>query len=338
MNRVWDDSSWTGLLWQLLTWPFALVFFCLSMLWHGLFDLKIRRAMKVPGLKVISVGGLEVGGSGKTPLVIFLAQTLSGRGERVAVLTRGYGRFSRQPLCFQHAGAPPSQEVGDEPKLIARRAPAVWIFVDRDRVAAARAAKAQGCTVAIVDDGFQHRRLHRDVDIVIYPTGTNRWVIPSGPRRETDLALSRAHVVVNAASNRAVGGHKSVQMSRRPIDVLEKEKRLGLSALRGRPVLAFAGIAKPKQFVDMLEALATVVLATEFFGDHHLFSKAELARLEAKAAALQCSLVTTEKDFERLPENFPCLRLRLEVSFDSASALKLDEVIALVDAKGQCDD
>jgi tetraacyldisaccharide 4'-kinase len=289
-----------------------------------LFDSGLRPTKGVPGLGVLSVGNLTAGGAGKTPVVAFLAERLQQAGAQVAVLSRGYGR--RAGGLQRVAGPPwPSVDaVGDEPLLLARRLPAVAVWVGADRVALARAARAGGASVALLDDGFQHRTLARAADVVVLDEavglGTGH-LLPWGPLREPPSALRRAsllwlRVAAPAAPlpplppevPRVRARHAAVDVLGPGGDVLP------LSQLAHARVLAFCGIARPSSFTTTLRELGADVTAVRSFGDHHRFSAAELVALRAAAHTAGAQLVTTEKDAMRLPAGFPALVVRLGVS------------------------
>ncbi len=177
----------------------------------ALYDAGLLRAERVEGLRVISVGNLNVGGTGKTPAVLHLADLLVREGRKVGILTRGYGRSSKVPLTFTGAGPLPSvEDAGDEPLLLARRCPQARLFVGADRVAAAyRARDEYGLDTVLLDDGFQHRRLARDEDIVVVDEAVglgNGHMLPRGPLREPRSSLRRATLLWLRAASSSVEG------------------------------------------------------------------------------------------------------------------------------------
>ena len=282
--------------------PVSLVYGAIGATRNALFDAGLLQAHRVSGAKVISVGNLVVGGSGKTPLVIFLSRWGLAAGRKVAVLSRGYGRSSRAPLQFDGRALPPEPECGDEPRLIARSSGAT-VFVDADRVASARRAVAAGFDTLILDDGFQHRRLAREVDVLIRVPEASTAVLPLGPGREFSSGARRATVVWNGQGGDDPAGALVV-----------RGLRNGPASLRGQRVVALAGIARPKRFFDTLERLGAQLVVTERFPDHHRFTAAELARFRQHTERTQSILVTTEKDAERLPEGFPATVVETELS------------------------
>lgn len=278
-------------------------------LWHGLFDLGLRRPVRVAGARVISVGNLVVGGAGKTPVVIELARRALGAGHLVAVLSRGYGRASGAVRSFSAAALPPVVEVGDEPRLIARRCPGVTVWVGPDRVALARRAVAAGATVLLLDDGFQHRRLARDEDVLVDGGAGNGWLLPVGPLREPSSARRRATLIWGRDGQPGdVEARHALRRVRGP-DGREEPAEV----LRGQRVVALSAIARPDRFAAALRALGAEVVAERAFGDHHVFSARELAAVTQLASRHGARVVTTEKDAERLPDGLDAWVAVLEV-------------------------
>lgn len=274
------------------TWllaPLSFLYWCLTRFWHALFDLGLRTPERIPGVTVMSVGNIVVGGAGKTPLIIHLANEAVAAGHRVAVLSRGYGRRRSEPCTFTAASLPTVDEAGDEPRLIARSCPAVTLFVDADRVAAARRAASAGFQLLLLDDGFQHRRLARDVDLVVDVGAGNGFVLPAGPLREPVAALRRATHVWK----REVDVVTSVKTMRAPDGTTHP--------LSGAKVVLLLGVARPERVVESVTAAGASVLGLHGYRDHHAFTADEVARAQADAAAHSAILATTAKDAERLP-------------------------------------
>jgi tetraacyldisaccharide 4'-kinase len=290
----------------------------------ALYDAGFLRGERVEGLRVVSVGNLNVGGTGKTPAVLYLAELLVREGRRVGILTRGYGRGSREPLTFTGAGPlPPVDEAGDEPLLLARRCPEARLLVGADRRMLARRARDElGLEVVLLDDGFQHRKLARDEDVVVVDEAVgfgNGRMLPRGPLREPLSALSRATLFwVRAAATPgptlpALPAPR-VRTRYRPTAWVDPSGALHPpEALSGRPVLALAGLARPGGFVRTLGELGTDIRGMAFFPDHHRFSVRELQEVITRAAGLGARVVTTEKDQVRLPGGFEAWTVRLGV-------------------------
>jgi tetraacyldisaccharide 4'-kinase len=271
---------------------------------------------------VISIGNLTVGGTGKTPAVELAVRTLLEMGQRPAVVSRGYGRRGHgiQVVADSASIRIDADEGGDEPFLLARRLPGVPVVVGGHRYAAARhAVERFGVTAIVLDDGFQHRTLAKDLEIVMArarePWGNGR-LLPAGPLREPLAALARAHlIVVTGARDAGDVGEVRVAASRHapdtplltarhvPTECWETSAMRGLpaDALRGQRLLAFAGIGSPDGFQRTLAEAGVVGAGFAGFADHHWYSREEIRELEHRAASLGATgLVTTEKDWTRL--------------------------------------
>ena len=243
-----------------------------------------------PEIPVICVGNLTVGGSGKTPIAIALADLLRAQGHRPYFLTRGYGGSTSGPALASRGHS--AQVMGDEALLLARTAPTI---VARDRAAGARMAKDKGATVIVMDDGHQNFSLRKTLSLVVVDGESgfgNGLQIPAGPLREpVAQGLARADAVVVVGE-----GSPDLQGFRGP--VLRAHLAADAGAFAGKNVFAFAGIGRPEKFVASLEQGGAHVTGRCFFADHHPYSDAEIAQLKALAA--DAELVTTEKDFVRL--------------------------------------
>jgi tetraacyldisaccharide 4'-kinase len=255
---------------------------------NALYD---RRWLRAPALQgpVISVGNLSAGGSGKTPFVILLGELLKGREIRFDVLSRGYGRKSRGVLLVDPGGLP--RDFGDEPLLIARRL-RVPVVVGEDRHEAGRFAEEKfGPQIHLLDDGFQHRGLARDFDIVLVtPEDSRDRLLPAGRLREPLRALRRADAVAltsaAAAESFPLGG-KIVWRVRRGIVAQN---------IPARPVV-FCGIARPQNFLLQLRAANVDPAAEAFFRDHHAYVEKDIRDLLELAKRSEAGgFVTTEKD------------------------------------------
>jgi len=259
---------------------------------NTLHDLRWLRPRSLQG-PVISVGNLSTGGSGKTPFVILLGELLKARRIRFDVLSRGYGRKTRGVLLVDPGGLP--RDFGDEPLLIARRLQ-VPVVVGEDRYEAGRFAESRfGPQIHLLDDGFQHRGLARDFDIVLVtPDDARDRLLPAGRLREPLRALQRADAVVlaNGASAEMfpIAG-KTVWRVRRGIVTQ------GIApGVASRPV-AFCGIARPQNFMLQLRAAGIDPVAEALFRDHHAYREKDvrdLLQLQQRSEA--GGFVTTEKD------------------------------------------
>jgi tetraacyldisaccharide 4'-kinase len=287
-----------------------------------------RRRLSQP---VISVGNLSVGGTGKTPLVAAIAQWLVDRGERPAILSRGYARRDRTPepavvsdatrvLLGVHAA-------GDEPLMLARAVPGAAVVVGADRHASGLLAETSlGATVHVLDDGFQHVQLARDVDIVVTPVGALAadHVLPKGRLREPLDALSRASMLVVVGADDATAGAEARRYG--------IARAYGAWRRLGRPhqvqggvppagarVVAVAGIGQPEQFAEALSAAGWHVVSTHSVADHHWYSPADLATVARLVAEHDAwGVLTTDKDAVRLEPlgPLPCAIARVPLALD----------------------
>jgi tetraacyldisaccharide 4'-kinase len=255
---------------------------------NALYDGGRLRARRLEG-PVVSVGNLSAGGSGKTPLVMLLGELLKSRGVKFDVLSRGYGRRSRGVLPVDPGGLP--QQFGDEPLLIARRLQ-VPVIVGEDRYEAGRFAEGRfGPQLHLLDDGFQHRALAREFDIVLVtPEDTSDRLLPAGRLREPLNALRRADAVVLASG--ASEGSFPIQGK------LAWRVKRGIVAqgIPARPVV-FCAIARPQNFLLQLRTANVEPTAQAFYRDHHAYSEKDVRELlELGQRSEAGGFVTTEKD------------------------------------------
>jgi tetraacyldisaccharide 4'-kinase len=290
---------------------------------------------------VISVGNIAFGGTGKTPLVAALARTLLAAGARPAILTRGYRRREARPVLIAPGRAPRWQDAGDEPTLLARALPEVPIVVDPDRVrGAATAVREAGATHLVLDDGFQHWRLARDLDIVTVEAADP--FCASRPRREHPNALARAGAIVlsrafdrtEALAAMAVLGPYAPHATFVATTLVARGVHRGgerqpTEVLRGRAVVAMAGIASPEGLVHTLGDLGADVVDLRFYADHHRYSRREVEKVLADAERAGALVVTTAKDAVKLPADLAGRMAWLEVEAVPVSG-SFEELLAPV--------
>lgn len=296
----------------------------------------ILETVRVP-VPVFCVGNLTVGGSGKTPGVLWLVDELKKRGHRPAVVTRGYGRRGGAPLVLvPNRGEllPDAHTIGDEPRLLARRT-GVPIAIGADRaLACERAWEEFKPDCLVMDDGFQHHRIYRDRDFVCMDAQLAHSVflsdlptppLPAGPWREQPMAQARAHVLFVTRAERLSGerlealqgclrerGIKNVAvMGRLTFQDNVTGEAVSPAWFNGQRVLALSGLGDPASFENALTQLGAKVSGARY-GDHHFFTAGERGKILEQARREGCRIVITEKDRERLPETFPALVARLE--------------------------
>jgi tetraacyldisaccharide 4'-kinase len=287
---------------------------------------------------VISVGNLSMGGTGKTPVVAAIARWLVDAGHRPSILTRGYGREDAVDGVVIVEATTPIAQAGDEPLMLARQVPGAIVCVSPDRHLGGVLAEKFGCTVHLLDDGFQHIELARDLDILVTTIGEipNGRVVPAGRLREPKDAAGRAHFLVvsdataGAASAEAwVLGISQSCGSRRMLGAPEPVPGSGFQVPGlvppGSTVLGVAGIANPERFVTSLREGGYHVVDSIAFPDHHRYGAKDLGAIEAKMKSAGADAVfTTGKDavrFEALTPSFPIYRVPLVVEFDPPDAL-----------------
>jgi tetraacyldisaccharide 4'-kinase len=273
-----------------------------SVLYGAVAGRRMGRSGERAPVPVVCIGNFTAGGAGKTPTALRLASLLRRAGESPVFLTRGYGGRLAGPLRVEAEHE--IVEVGDEPLLLARAAPTI---VSRDRPAGARLAAQHGASVIVMDDGLQNSSLEKDLSIAVVD-GTagfgNRLPLPAGPLR-APLAAQWPRIGAVLVVGEGPGG-TAVAREARALGIPVWQGRLSPASdaaarLRGRRVLAFAGIGRPEKAFETVRECGAEVVATRAFPDHHAFSAADLAALRAEAASRALSLVTTEKDLVRLP-------------------------------------
>ena len=304
-----------------LLWPLSLVYSAVARLRALGYRKKIFREQRLDGV-VISVGNLTVGGTGKTPMVLWIAARLLAEGKSVAILTRGYGGKSvvRGPGKSQTSGGSEISSTSDEVQLLSfRLGERVMFGVGADRYKNGVALAGRGAKWFILDDGFQHMQLARDVNIVLIdaskPFGGGH-LLPAGRLREPRSALKRADLIVITRSSRAPAIESVIRhYSSAPIfyaqtnlDSVRSRLRpqLTLAEAHDRAFFAFCGIGNPGAFIADLREWGFQIVGHKFFRDHHRYSPSDMADIEKEAGkAGATGLICTEKDSFNLPETLP---------------------------------
>lgn len=326
---------------EVLLYVFSLLYSCI--MWGRAFFYRIGifRSRSLP-CQVVSIGNLAVGGTGKTPMTIYVAGLLKQMGFKVAVISRGYRGKRKKSVEVVSDGRNFKMgpvRAGDEPYLMARKLAGVPVLVGKDRYEAGRAAiKMFGSDVLVLDDAFQHLRLRRDLNLLLLdgrrPFG-NGYTFPRGALREPKCSLRRADAVIltrassrgadnrPAAFNNYVTGQSLFRSDHAPagLFVASNSEPLEIAALKGVNVMTFSGIARCDSFNAMVSGLGATVVETVEFPDHHRYSIEQLRKLWKQGArAGVAAIVSTEKDYVNmigcLPSASPPLWvLKIAISF-----------------------
>ena len=278
------------------------------------------RARRAP-VPVVCIGNAVLGGAGKTPVALAVAERLAAAGHCPHFLSRGYGGRERGPVRVDPA-AHGASDVGDEPLLLARAAP-TWVA--RNRLAGALAAAGAGASIVVMDDGFQNGSLAKNAVILVADGAVgygNGRVFPAGPLREpAEAAHARADALV-------VVGHPRCAL---PNGLPRLEARLmpapGGERLAGEAVFGFAGIGRPAKFAETLQELGARLVDFRAFPDHHAYKPEEAAALLEQAAALGARCVTTEKDAVRLPADIRDAVETVAVNIEWRDPGELDRIL-----------
>ncbi len=319
-----------GKLRGLLLFPLTLISFFYGYVLKArivLYRLGIYKTHALP-CKVVSVGNITLGGTGKTPFVFLLAGMIRARGLRAAVLSRGYGGEFRGALGLvsdREKVLMNARQAGDEPYLLAEKLPGTPVIIGKERRVSGRCAVDRfGAEVVLLDDGFQHLALRRDLDLLLLDSSCpfgNGKVFPRGVLREPLDQFGRADAII---LTKAGGGVRinnlekeisdlaagipifRVDYSPAVIRVLGTETLLPPETLKGRKILAFAGIARPESFERTLLDLGATIAGFEAFPDHYEYRPKDLARVWERASRSGAeAMVTTEKDLVRLMGSAP---------------------------------
>ena len=344
-RRIWNDDICNNrnALARTVLHAVSLLYLLIINVRNWLYDHRIFQEVKLP-CPVISIGNITVGGTGKTPCVIWLARMLQRHGFKPAVLSRGYGSKNSRPVNIVSDGDNillPGITAGDEPFLIARSLKNIPVITGPQRILTGQTAIDNfGVDVLICDDAFQHRQIFRDINLVLLdnraPFG-NGHMLPEGNLREPITALRRAHAFILTRSNEATETISKIDQVKnipvfkschRPIDIVkgDYQSKLPLTDLQGKKVCAFAGIAQPDSFKKAILATGAQIISFDIFPDHHRYSQKELEKIRHIFMENNANyLITTEKDGMRL-QNFPeflneiyLLRIELEIIPDSGS-------------------
>jgi len=323
-QRIWhEDKSGLHNPARMILYGVSLFYRLVIYLRNRLYDYQIFREIRLP-CRVISVGNITAGGTGKTPCVIKLAQMLQNQGFKPAILSRGYGGKNSRPVNIVSNGVNiflPAVQAGDEPYLMARTLKNIPVLIGSKRIVSGKTAIEQyGINIILCDDAFQHRQIFRDVNLLLLdgqePFG-NGYLLPRGELREPPAEIRRADAVILTRTNEdmtiaaavsQLAAAQNIPIFRsvhRALDAVKGDYSacLSLSELKGKKVCAFAGIAKPDSFRIILSEGGMQIMSFDIFPDHHRYSRKELENIYFHFLHSGADLlITTEKDGMRLQE------------------------------------
>jgi len=302
------NKKWPGFLFL----PLALLYGAIIFIRNIFYELSVFKTHQIDR-PVISVGNVTVGGSGKTPAVQFLARYFIDKGKSVCILSRGYGRSSKGTVVVsdgrQITCSPDT--AGDEPYLLARLCPSACVIVDENRIRAAQFARNRfNPDIFLLDDGFQHRKLGRDIDIVALradqPYG-NGFLLPAGPLREPKFSLRRADILwfnhTGHSPKVPLTNKPTVHVTYRVTNLIDKIGKTYPPNLTGKSVIGFCGLGTPESFRHTLDQLGATISDFVTFKDHHQYTNKDIEDLETLLRKSDAELIlTTEKDWVKLPE------------------------------------
>jgi tetraacyldisaccharide 4'-kinase len=346
-REVWERRGVRGQFLWFIFLPVSFLF-RLGVQWRNkFFDWGWLKSTRLPR-PVISVGNLTVGGTGKTPTCLWLARELQQRGFRVGILSRGYRRHERSTVVLQAESAKASGsekenealQAGDEPLMMARLY-GQNLGVGKDRSeAAARLLQSTDIDVFLMDDGFQHRWVKRDIDLLLLGSESSGWLLPVGPFREPRKNLRRADFLLDTAASgqwRRIVPKKmrsaSYAAQLRPVSLVgfnsHKLKEHSLSLLYRSKILTVTGVADPKGLYQLIHECDGEIVNTLEFPDHHLYTTADWQEIN-RVGRLVDLIITTEKDILKL-QRFPfakdkLLALRVAMNVENGAAL-MDAIV-----------
>jgi tetraacyldisaccharide 4'-kinase len=323
ITRAWEPRTASERAVRLALAPASLAYGAAVAIRNRLYDAGWLEQARVDA-RVLSVGNLTVGGTGKTPAALWLAQALARRGRRVGIVARGYRKRRPGVVVVGVDGKPlvTAREGGDEAVMLARRFAGPVLTGERREDAAAAACARFGVDTIVLDDGFQHRALARDADLVLLASDeASRRLLPAGSRREPLGALARARALLSIGDGAPLASAPGLppQFDGRlvPTALVDGSWREApLDALDGARVVAVSGVARPERFIATLERCGARVVERVAFPDHHDYSPADIARIVS--AGRSGELLTTEKDLAKLAgrsglEHLRALRVTLQV-------------------------
>jgi tetraacyldisaccharide 4'-kinase len=312
-----------------------------SLIKNKLYDWNFLGPKKAP-LPVISVGNIIFGGSEKTPLVMHLTSILLQKGYKPAIISRGYkGKWEKRGGVVSDGKELYGnwEEAGDEPYMAAKNYPQAGVFVGKDRLHSCREANKSGFQMAVLDDGFQHRRLYRDLDIVLFNPKEKKLL------REARSSLRRAHIILIKKSGERQEKNKigeifpesssyTYSIIHKGFISLKGKEEFPATKFRGKKAIAFCGIANPKRFSILLEEAGLFLIDFISFSDHYSYPPSSLHKLVSLFKKLKSDiLITTEKDAIKLEGNqeilgrVPVYYTKIALDVDEKLNEKIDSIL-----------
>lgn len=312
---------------SMLLWPLS-VLYRIGAFIHG--KSRAKRGVQVKAT-VISVGNITAGGAGKTPVVKALARAYTEKGERVAILTRGYGSTAENHQ-IQVTSDHSAEQVGDEAVELFRADVAEQIWVGKNRIESAKSAVNRGATMIILDDGFQYRALQRDINILVIDGGYglgNNLCLPAGPLREGLKQIHRADFALIA--NPVEGQEIELDIPQLPVRIIMDKRKLG--SMKERAIVAFCGIGIPDKFFRALNEAGLNLKATKRYADHYAYKETDIAELKSLAQKYDALLMTTAKDAVKLPEDMDLAVVTVDMSKTDLNPVieKIDQLLQSFD-------
>lgn len=321
---------------NIILFPFFLIYLLIVAIKNYLYDIKFLKFTKL-SCKIISVGNITVGGAGKTPTVIAIAKFLQQQNKSVAVLSRGYGRESSgtQLVTDGKTNLSNWRTVGDEPTLMAKHLSDIPIVVDENRIRGGKyLINKFNPEIIILDDGFQHRKIHRDVNIVLINSNMSKFtnrIFSFGNFRESWKSLKRAHIIFLTKSDVFVLSNKLmarlenfylpiVKTNINPSSYLldQKNNKINIDNFNDKTALLFSGVGDPKSFENTVQNLKINIIDSINFRDHKNYSQSDIQKIRNKFNKSSSDIIlTTEKDFLKIGEtDLPIFAIPITMNID----------------------
>ncbi len=332
---------------KILLFPVSLLYGLVISIRNILYDKGVFPVIK-PDVPVISIGNISVGGSGKTPLTAAVAEFLKSAGKNVVIISRGYGRSSRgiQIVSSREEILLPVRKSGDEPYMLAKKLPGIPVIAAEDRVEGGkRAVEMFNPDIIVLDDAFQHRRIHRDLNIVLLNKDAleDRFkLLPSGFLREYMSSLKRADFIVfnncpdkdEQLLNKRFENIKKGEASLEPVSVSGKQNE-DISFLKGKEVFLFSGIANHEGFLNTFRRLSAKIIDDINFPDHYDYSRENWYRINSSFEKSGAEIIlTTEKDYYKVKpaagRTVPLYYLKMEMRFHKGEEIFRESLLKLI--------